>query len=105
MSKRHQATATVSVDGEPTDVDQEELDAAFPPLENVQPGEPLAEVGVHYGLTINTGNYESVKLDVSIRFPCYPNKESVDATYEAVQSWAQDKIRGEAAPIRGARRR
>lgn len=46
-----------------------------------------AEVGYGIGLTMNMGNFESARVDVSIKMPCYV--EEIDVTYRRVQAWAE----------------
>lgn len=54
--------------------------------------EPSANVGVSVGLTKNLGNYESLKVTVSLYVPCKPEEEEIEATYEAVKGWVDGKI-------------
>ena len=52
-----------------------------------------------YGLTLNTGGYESARFDVTITMPCYP--EDVDACDEWCRSWAEERIVEEAEAVKG----
>lgn len=56
-----------------------------------------AEVEVSVGLTINTGNYNTAKLHVSVRLPCY--KEEIDEAYVFAQKWVEDRVQHEKALI------
>lgn len=58
-----------------------------------------AVVHVGFGLTLNLGNYESARLDVSIRVPCY--KEQVDDAYAAAKKWVEARVHEEVAEIKG----
>ena len=65
------------VSGESQGVEEsisKEMDRA---VENPNP----AYVSVNGGMTINTGNYESIKIGVSVSFPCEPTTEAVKETY------------------------
>jgi len=57
-----------------------------------------ATVSLEYGLTLNMGNYESCRLTVGIRLPCY--KEQVEEAYEAASSWVETKISEQVTEIR-----
>lgn len=57
-----------------------------------------AEVSLEYGLTLNMGNYESCRLTVGIRVPCY--KEQVEAAYVAANSWVGAKVAEQAEAIK-----
>jgi len=52
-----------------------------------------ASVTVEYGATINLGNFESVRIGVSVTVPCYV--EELDQTYEFAQAWAEARITSE----------
>ena len=52
-----------------------------------------------YGLTLNLGNYESAKLEVSIDMPCYP--EDVDACDEWCRQWVEKRVIKEVSNVRG----
>lgn len=58
-----------------------------------------AKVRVGFGLTINMGNYESARLDVSVEVPCY--KEQVDDAYERAKDWVEERVQREVADIKG----
>jgi len=47
-------------------------------------------VGISLGLTVNIGNYENVKAQVSIHIPC--SHEEIEDTYEFAKEWADDKL-------------
>ena len=52
-----------------------------------------AEVGFSLGMTMNIGDFESVRLDISVKMPCYV--EEVDDAYVYVQKWAEDRLKTE----------
>lgn len=52
-----------------------------------------AKVRLGYGLTINMGNYESARVEVSIEVPCYA--EEVDAAYAYAEEWVTRRIESE----------
>lgn len=57
-----------------------------------------AKVRVGFGLTINLGNYESARLDVSVEVPCY--KEQVDEAYDQAKDWVEGRVTKEVAEIK-----
>lgn len=60
-----------------------------------------AEVEVGVALTLNLGNFESAKLNVNVRVPCY--KEELDAAYLFAQSFVESRVSKERDQIRAAK--
>lgn len=60
-----------------------------------------AEVGVDYALTMNLGNFNSAKISVSVRVPCY--KEEIDEAYEFAQGWVETRVSKERDMIAASR--
>lgn len=54
----------------------------------------FANVGVTAARTINLGEYNSVKLGVSIFHPCAPTPEAIEQTYEFCVGWVDEKMAG-----------
>ena len=50
-----------------------------------------ATVSVGMGATINTGNYESLRVDVGVSLPCNPS--DVDAVYEALHQKVENLLK------------
>jgi hypothetical protein len=61
-----------------------------------------AVISLEYGLTLNMGNYESCRLTVGIRLPCY--KEQVEEAYGAATVWIEKKIQEQVAEIRDSKK-
>lgn len=61
----------------------------------------MANVGMKLGTTINTGNYESVRVDVSLFMPSETSAEQLNDTFEAVSQWVDDKLAKMVEEIRG----
>lgn len=59
---------------------------------------PVAFVGRKYGLTINLGDYEAARIDVSISVPCY--LADVDAADAWATAWVERRIVGEVQQVR-----
>lgn len=57
-----------------------------------------AVVDVNMGLTVNLGNYESARISVSIKVPCY--KEEADAAFVWARGWVSDRLSAEVKSIR-----
>lgn len=53
---------------------------------------PMANVGVKVGMTKNLGNYESLRVDVSLYMPCDPDDQSMHDTFDLVQNWCDLKM-------------
>lgn len=54
--------------------------------------EPHATVGVSVGVTKNLGNYESVKVTVSVFIPCAVDADEINETYEQAKEWVDEKV-------------
>lgn len=75
------------------DSDQEVICVtAFP--EDVVP----ATVGVTMGLTINMGNYEFAKIDVTCSIPCY--REEMNEAHLWASKFAEERLQKEVGEIR-----
>lgn len=61
-----------------------------------------AEVEVGVALTMNLGNFESAKLSVSLRLPCY--KEEIEDAYTYAQSFVESRIDKERSLITASRK-
>lgn len=57
-----------------------------------------AEVEVGIALTMNLGNYESAKLSVHLRLPCYA--EEKDEAFAFAQRWVEERVSRERDLIR-----
>jgi hypothetical protein len=60
------------------------------PVQVESAGEPLCEVGIVAGQTINLGNYNSARISVSLKVPC--TKVELEATYEEALGWVDQKM-------------
>lgn len=58
------------------------------------PGDPAATVLAHpsirLGQTLNIGNYNSVKMEVSLTMPCTP--EQLEPCWDFISEWASEKM-------------
>jgi len=95
---RGNATAIVTVvDSSGTESIKHELFSKLPfgvPVEEAA----LARVGTSRGVTLNMGNYESVRVDVWVTVPCHLS-ETVEA-YEFVSDWCEVRVKDEVSKIR-----
>ena len=57
-----------------------------------------AEVEVGIALTMNLGNFESAKLTIHLRVPCYA--EEKDEAFEFAQRWVEERVMKERDLIR-----
>lgn len=51
-----------------------------------------ANVGLSIAHTKNLGNYESVKVQVSLHIPCTPSVEDINHTFEQIEKWCDEKM-------------
>ena len=69
-----------------------------PPVESEFPLEPVTlkdapiNVGVSIGYTKNLGNYESLKVNVSLHVPCENTLEAADIAFSTSQEWVDKKM-------------
>lgn len=54
------------------------------------PAEDMCKITVEGGQTINLGNYESARINVSLTMPC--GKDDIEETFEFVSNWIDTKI-------------
>ena len=52
----------------------------------------LAEVGYAVGQTINLGNFESLRIDVSLKMPSRPRPASIEKTFKFAVDWVDSNI-------------
>jgi hypothetical protein len=57
-----------------------------------------AKVHVSKGLTLNLGNFESARIDVSVAVPCY--LEELDAAYRFADNWVETRLEVERNSVR-----
>jgi len=57
-----------------------------------------AYVSVKAGGTINLGNFNNGRVDVSLMYPCYPSE--VEDVYKKVKNWTDEKVSEEIAELR-----
>jgi len=81
--KKQQAIGTVEKDGK-----QESVEV----VEEFETDEPMANVGMKLGHTKNLGDYESVRVDVSLYMPSKTDKKSLDKTFKKVFKWCDKKL-------------
>lgn len=62
---------------------------------------PVATVTRGYGLTLNLGNYESARFDVSLTMPCLP--QDMDLCDEWCAAWVEKRVQAEVTQVRGSK--
>jgi hypothetical protein len=85
-------------DGSRVDPDSELIET----LEVFDFAVPPGYVEANYGLTLNLGNYESARCDVTIKVPCYV--EEMDRALKFASSKAEKVIQDEVVKIKGPRK-
>jgi hypothetical protein len=66
------------------------------PTEKIE-GDP-AWVSVSAGMTYNMGNFNSSKINISITYPCSPEK--VDGVYDVLKNWIDKRLTVEVQELR-----
>jgi hypothetical protein len=77
------AVTITEKDGSESEVKQKLKDELLPSA--------YATVGYKMGHTKNLGNYESLRVEVSINWPCEGNVETIDSTYAKCRVWVEEK--------------
>lgn len=72
------------IEGDVTDYDEKIRVPAF--------HGPTALVTVKGGLTKNMGNFNSLRVDVSVSVPCYPESSEIERAYDFASKLVNDKI-------------
>lgn len=49
-------------------------------------------IGVTVGVTRNLGNYESLRVSLSLTLPCKQDSQDIEDTYASAKGWVDDKI-------------
>jgi hypothetical protein len=55
-------------------------------------GEPTTKIKCGLGMTINIGNFQNVKVDVSLEAPSNMDTDSLDSTFAFVKNWCETKL-------------
>lgn len=92
QTQRGTRTTTTSHNTRP-DLDREQQEQ----LEEVTfpPGVEPARVHVGAGTTRNMGNFESMRMDVSVTIPCMPTPEGIEAAYIQASDFCAVKLEEE----------
>ena len=65
----------------------------FPEVAEVKHGAgPMANIGYGLDRTINLGNYESLKIHVTIHVPSIVSEEEIEGNYEFCKGWTEMKM-------------
>ena len=74
-----------------TDEDGKETETAEV-VEEFIVDEPMANVGVKVGTTKNLGDYNSLRVDVSLFLPSKTSKKELNKTFKKCFDWCDDKL-------------
>lgn len=69
----------------------QKMNSKLVPVE-LPPGKPVAEVKVSLSQTVNLGNFQSVRAEVSVMVPAPATADGIELTYERAARWAQEKV-------------
>lgn len=78
---------TLDKDGEVADTEEFELGEMV-----VSDDKPMANVGVKCGTTKNLGDYNSLRVDVSLFMPSETDKKSLNKTFKKCFKWCDNKL-------------
>lgn len=62
------------------------------PVGEVVSNEPLANVGFSVAYTKNLGNYESMKVSVSLNVPCKNKVDEINEAFMFAKLWCDEKM-------------
>lgn len=79
------AEVTEKVAGEETPVEQVQEETPFHVFKTTP-----AEVVLRKGITLNKGNFESVRVEVGVSMPCY--SEQLEDTFVVANAWTDAKL-------------
>lgn len=87
--EKKNSTSQVTVESNKKELVNETISGGIP---TVLTSEELANVGVSMGATKNLGNFNNMKVNVSLHLPCLNNPESIDEAYTKAISWVDAKL-------------
>jgi hypothetical protein len=73
-------------------------------IPTTEPISTPATINVSSGITLNLGNYESLRVDVGITLPCKPTKKDVEDTYAKALQFVEEKLAEQVAEIRASKK-
>jgi len=88
------------------DADGKTIDVSTPlEVQVFEPGAVVAHVRVSNGATINLGNYESLRVDISVEIPCYKEEApgAIMAASHLIDAYLEDEIEKTRKIIKGGR--
>jgi len=62
-------------------------------VEEVIVDKPMANVGLKVGMTKNMGNYESIRVDISLFIPSELDEESLNAAFKKCDEWCEKRMK------------
>ena len=78
---------TLDKDGEVAETEEHVLGEMV-----VSDDKPMANVGVKLGTTKNLGDYNSLRVDVSLFMPSDTDKKSLNKTFKKCFNWCDNKL-------------
>ena len=78
---------TLDKDGEVAETEEHVLGEMV-----VSDDKPMANVGVKLGTTKNLGDYNSLRVDVSLFMPSDTDKKSLNKTFKKCFKWCDNKL-------------
>lgn len=96
QTREVQATVTTEqrANGVTTSSDQRQVTLGLSKVEG-----PAVEVGVSLGRTVSLGNFEFVRIDVSVRVPCPADDAAANQMFERAVAWAGERLTREVQKV------
>ena len=81
----------------------EVVPAPAPPTDSAIAAGKFARVRYMGGITVNMGNFESSRAEVSVEFPSKLSPEALDSTYDFAKAWVGDRLLKEIEELQAER--
>ncbi len=89
LGKPIQGTVGIKEQDSPEEVNQVDVEGA----ESVQPeGKPMANVGYGIDRTVNLGDFESLKIHVTLHVPSEVDESEIEGNYNFCKGWVEKKM-------------
>lgn len=86
------ATTTKTISDKKTVISEDTAQEQVETPASDQPTEQQCEVGVEMSYTHNLGNYQSARVQVSLKVPCV--HAEIDDVYDYAKGWVETRLEG-----------
>lgn len=81
-------------------VTKEENDEEMIEVPPVHPDALMGRIGYSNSYTVNTGNFQSVKIGINIELPCYVTGEQIAEAYQAAKTFVDNRLNQEISELK-----